>query len=268
MRRVTTRSAAGAAAAACAAALALAAPVPVDPPPSPAAGATAPADAADAYAAAVRRAQAADADVVLARDAAVRDAVAAKPCADAAEALDAAFQKYNDTRNAVLAQLEAADSRYKEMKGAVARVEADLARDPAAAPATYTDRCRALATFAAQVQQMEDDAVKLAKADGLRQQWEAASQRFVAAREKAVADAETSDRVKAAVAAAAAARAAVDAVRPAKADAAAERPTADDFARQFPRYGPTATDGGWTYGWSTAPAAAPPPPPPVGAGGK
>ena len=213
-------------------------------PPATAPSAPVSAEAAEAYAAAIRRAVAADGALVQARQAAVREATAAKAYADAAAALDEAATKYTDKRNPVVAALanDPADPRYKTLKQQVANKEDEIAaarQNPATTADQWTALYRDLAARQQDVRAAEDDAIHRANLDGLRRQWEAASQQFAAARQKAVADAEASGKVKAAVAVAAAARTAVAAARPAGADAAAETPTPEDYLRQYPRFGTT-----------------------------
>ncbi len=211
-------------------------------PPTTVPAAPASADAPEAYTAAVRRAAEADVAVVQARQQAIRESTSTKAYADAAAGLDEAATKYGDKRNPVVAALAAdgSDPRYKTLKEQVDKKEDEIAaarQNPATTADQWTALYRDLAARRQDVRAAEDDAVHRANLDGLRQQWDAASQQFAAARRKAAADAEASEKVKAAVAAATVARAAVVAARPADANAAADLPTPDDYLRQYPRDG-------------------------------
>jgi hypothetical protein len=214
-------------------------------------------EAADEYSDAVQHLHDVEADVVRAREQAMKDMQSGPEYVSAVKDLDAAYSAFNDRKNALLADLEKRDPRCATMKKQIAEIDSQLeaARQNPGTPAEkfqqlYRDR----ATFVHQWDDEVESAIKRENLEPLRQQWQDASKKLADLRDQQRIDVENTERLKAAKAAALVARAAVDQARaaidgPPPAEDAQED-QADDYIRRFPRFGFGGNDAWWTYGWS------------------
>ena len=215
----------------------------------------------DEYQDSVQRLRDADADVVRAREAAIKDLQSAPEFAAAVKAVHDTYQAYSDRKNSVIAELEKKDPRYPGMKSQAAAVDAQIetaSQNAATTQAQLEQLQKDRDTFLHQVQQMESDAIDRAQLGPQRQAWLDASKKLADMQDKQRAQVESNDKVKSAIADLDEARMAVEQARASISGAnvppdiaGTEEAQADDFLRRYNRAGFAGNDAWWTYGWTT-----------------
>jgi hypothetical protein len=217
-------------------------------------------DTQDEYFRAVQVMQDEDAAVMRARESAMKDAQSTPEYLAAVKAVDQAYQAYMEKKNGVIANLEKTNSIYSGMKSHIAQIDGQIEsarQNPATTPEQfdqlYTDR----ETFKHQCQQAERDAIDAEHLAPLRQAWIDASKKLSDLQEKQRIDVENNDRLKAALAAAAAAKKAVDQAHAAINRAAApadptriEQSRAADLLYRSSHANFAGNDAWLTYGWT------------------
>ena len=216
-------------------------------------------DSQDEYYDAVQRLRGADAAVVQAREAAIKESQSSAEYIAAVKAVDAAFHAFTEKKIAVISDLEKTNPVYSQMKSQATAMDAkiDAAREnPQTTPEQFEDLYKNRDTFQKQWHQLESDAMDRAGITPLQQQWIDASKKLSDLKDRQQVAAESNDRLKGAIAMAEEARTAVDQARAAisggavVADANNEQPGAGDFLRRYSRTGFAGNDAWWTYGWS------------------
>jgi chromosome segregation ATPase len=214
-------------------------------------------DSHDDYYDAVQRLADADAAVLRAREAAMKDAQSSPEYTAAVKAVDQAYQAYAEKKNAMIAQMEKSDPVYIRMKTQSATVESqiDTARqNPATTQQQLEDLYKTRDTFQAQWNQLQEDAIQRAGITPLRQAWIDASKKLTDLQQKQLADVESNDRLKGALSEETAAKTAVAEARGAL---SGSPPAADpmqsqagDLLCKAARSNFAGNDAWWTYGWT------------------
>jgi chromosome segregation ATPase len=222
-------------------------------------------DSQDEYYNAVQQLQDDDAAVVRAREAAVKEAQCTPEYIAAVKAVDSAYQKFNEKKNALVADLQKSNPVYSQMKSQSAAIDARIEaarQNPQSTPEQFEELYKNRDTFQKQWRQLESDAMDRAGITPLRQQWVDACNKLAELQDKQRAAIESNDRLKTALAAMEDQKKVVEQARlaidnsnnhnPADAQAGdTEPPGAGDLLRRYSRMGITGNDAWWTYGWST-----------------
>jgi FKBP-type peptidyl-prolyl cis-trans isomerase len=226
---------------------------------------------ADDYRDALQRLEDSEAALVQARESAMKEAQSAANYLAAVKDLDTAYAAFNDKRMALLSDLEKKDPRFGPMKKRAMDIDAEMdaaLQNPATTREHFESLCSNRAIFIHQWEDLENSAIDRAGLTPLRQQWIDASQRLSTLRNQQRNDVESSEKVKAALAAVAQAQAAAVQARavfdgPQSTD---DLPgdQAQDYLRRFPRFIGSGEDALWTYGWTPVYGATPAAKPPTG----
>jgi hypothetical protein len=215
-------------------------------------------DSQDEYFRAVQRLQDDDAAVMRARESAMKDAQSAQSYVDAVKAVDQAYQSYMEKKNAAIGNLEKTNQIYAGMKSHVAQIDTQIEaarQNPATTQDQFEQLYKDRETFQHQCQQAESDAIDRAGLAPLRQTWMDASKKVSDLQDKQRADIESNDRLKAALAEAAAAKAAVQEARAAISGGSGdsnsvEQARATDLLYRSSHASFAGNDAWLTYGWS------------------
>ena len=218
-------------------------------------------DSQDDYFDALQRLQDADAAVVRAREAVVKEQQSSPDYMAAVKAVDDAYKAFIDKRSALITDMEKKDPVYDQMKSQVSAIDAQIenARQNNGTTQEHFDELyKNRETFLRQWHQLEKDATDRAGLSPLWQQWMDASKKLSDLQAKQCADAENADKLKTAVAMAEDARHAVEQAKSAIGGpsvstklSSAEQTSAGDFLCRYPQAGFAGNDAWWTYGWST-----------------
>jgi uncharacterized membrane-anchored protein YhcB (DUF1043 family) len=205
--------------------------------------------------------QDADAAVVRAREAAVKEQQSTPEYIADVKAVDDAYQAFIDKKNALVADMEKKDPVYNQMKAQVSAVDAqiDAARqNPGTTQERFDELYKNRETFVQQWHQLEKDASDRAGLTPLWQHWVDASKKLADLQSKLSPQIENNDRLKAAIAMAEDAKNAVQQAKVALGGSAgstkltdAEQTHAGDFLCRYSQTGFAGNDAWWTYGWST-----------------
>jgi chromosome segregation ATPase len=217
-------------------------------------------DSQDEYFRAVQRMQDGEAAVMRAREAAMKDAQSADDYVAAVKAVDQAYQGYMEKKNAAIGKLEKTNQIYSGMKSHVAQIDSQIEaarQNPATTQDQFEQLYKDRETFLHQCQQAESDAIDRQGLAPLRQAWIDASKKVSDMQEKQRAAIESNDRLKAALAEAAAAKAAVQEARAAinggstAGDAnSVEQSRAADLLYRSSHASFAGNDAWLTYGWT------------------
>jgi len=217
-------------------------------------------DTQDEYFRAVELMQDDDAAVVRARESAMKDAQSAPDYVAAVKAVDQAYQAFMEKKNATISNLEKTNPNYSLMKSHIAQIDSQI-ETALQNPATTQDQLEQLykdrETFLHQCRTAESDAIdRETGLPTLRQAWMDASKKLSDMQEKQRSDVENNDRLKAAIAAAAAAMTAVHHARTAISGASAPdatktaHPSAADLLYRSSHANFAGNDAWLTYGWT------------------
>jgi flagellin-like hook-associated protein FlgL len=226
-------------------------------------------DSQDDYYDAVQRLQDADAAVVRAREAAMKEAQSSPDYVAAVKAVDSAYQAFIQKKNALVDDLEKKNQIYCQMKAQTSTINSQIEsarQNPATTPDQFEELYKNRETFVRQWQQLETDAMDRAGVGPLRQQWLDASKKLADLQAKQRVDVEATDKLKSALAMADDARAAVQQARAAlggtnSAIAATgdEQSRPGDFLCRYSGSSFIGNDAWWTYGWNTLTPGGKPP---------
>jgi chromosome segregation ATPase len=214
-------------------------------------------DSQDDYYDAVQRLADASAAVLRARESAVKQAQSAPDYIAAVKAVDQTYQAYIEKKNAMVAQMERSDPVYMRMKSQAAAVDAQIEsarQNPATTQEQFEELYKSRATFQAQWNQLQDDAMQRAGITPLRQAWIDATRKLTDLQAKLLSDVESNDRLKGVLAEEAAARAAVADARSAISNSPPStdprQSLAGDLLCKSSRTSFAGNDAWWTYGWT------------------
>jgi hypothetical protein len=224
-------------------------------------------DTQDDYYDAVQRLHNADADVVRAREAAMKNQQSSPEYLAAVQAVDQTYQAFREKKNGILDDLEKKNPIYTQMKSQATAIDSQIEtarQNPATTQDQFEELYKNRETFLRQWQQLEGDAMDRAGATPLKQQWLDASKKLADLQDKQRVDVENTDKLKAAIANADEARTGVQQARAAISGTTVspqlnngEQASAEDFVCRNSGNGFTGNDAWWTYGWNTLTTAKP-----------